>query len=308
MLNNIKKWVLPLACIYGLFVLYEEVTGDFRIANITYDLPYQAAWDSSPLDVKEQARIDQLLDQPFHFLGKGNQSYAFESQDQKYVLKFFRFKHLKPSWFLEWMPAIPFLAEDQKKKERSKQKRLERVFRSYKIAYALDQDNTGVLFIHLNRSKHLQQTMTVIDKLGFKHSVELDSTIFILQEKGRICKEVLGELLKKRKVSETKQKIRALLDMYVSEYKRGLYDKDYNLMHNTGFLNEKPFRLDAGRLHYCEEMKIPSIYISDLEKIAATRIDKWLKSYFPAYRQEILRDVEEKIQEIAHAADLPRTL
>lgn len=297
-----KKWIVLLILIgssFGFYALYEEFTGDFRITNITYELPFQQEFEIPSLNAIESNILSKIADQPFYYLDKGNQSYAFVSKDNHYVLKFFRFKHLKPSWVWDWTPNFSYFNQYQKKIQQSQKNRLDRVFKSYKTAYELDQDHTALLFIHLNPSKHLHKKIQVFDKLGFEHTVDLDSTVFLLQQKGQISKTVLGRLLKEGKCTEVKQKIRALLDMYVEEYKRGLHDKDYNLMHNTGFIQDAPFRIDPGRLEYAEEMKIPQVYQTDLKKIASTRIQKWLKKYFPKYLDEIMKDVNAKIEEVS---------
>src|ERR1700722_581245 len=78
---------------------YYRWTDDFRIANITHDIPYHPEWDTS-LSHEELAQLKSILDQPFTYIGKGAQAYAFASEDGKYVLKFFKFKHLRPNTFL----------------------------------------------------------------------------------------------------------------------------------------------------------------------------------------------------------------
>lgn len=288
-------WILVIFCMgYGLITLHEELTGNFRLNNIQCDLAYNTSWETKPPSSSEQENIRHILNQSFYFLGNGKQSFAFISEDRKYVIKFFRFQNLRPSWYSTWNP----FSKDPQRKE----KKLEALFNSYKIAYDLDKDHTHLLFVHLNSTDFFNKKMKIIDRLGFSYEIDLDSTVFILQERGEIAKKVLGKLMQSNQIGEVKLKIRSLLDMYVSEYKRGLHDKDYNLMHNTGFVNGKPFRIDPGRMHYLEEMKNPVIYQNDLQKLAKTRLDKWVNRYFPTYREEIMQDIEEKLKEISNDA------
>src|ERR1700722_2869530 len=94
------QFACALLLIIAVFRLYFVATDDIRVSNFTYELPFNSKWEVSSPSPEQKALIDKILSQNFTYLGKGAQSYAFESQDQKFVLKFFKFKHIKPSWFV----------------------------------------------------------------------------------------------------------------------------------------------------------------------------------------------------------------
>jgi len=58
------------------------------------------------LSDQEHQELAQILNQKFSYIGKGAQCYAFVSDDQLYVLKFFKFKHLKPNLLVDLIPSI----------------------------------------------------------------------------------------------------------------------------------------------------------------------------------------------------------
>src|SRR5205085_10468413 len=94
---RLKKWIYALFAIliiFGLSRLYYRLTDDFRIANITYDLPFTPPWKVPHLTLDEYKNLEKILSQTFSYIGKGAQCYAFKSEDGKFVLKFFKFKHL----------------------------------------------------------------------------------------------------------------------------------------------------------------------------------------------------------------------
>lgn len=293
-----KRIWLAIPCLLFCYYLYDMVTGDFSVSNISYNF-YSSKEEPSPISDEEHEVIKNILNQSFSYLSNGNQTYVFLSQDRKYVLKFFRFKHLKDSLFLNWLPSIAPIVEYRHRKMVSQKRKLERIFNSFEIAYDLDKDNTGLVFNHLYATKNLNKKLQVVDRIGFSHTIDLDKTTFVIQEKGITTGNVIKNLLSQGDVENTKKKFRLLFDMYVSEYERGLLDDDHNIMHNTGFINDKPFRLDTGKIHKTEQIKNPSIYLKDLRKIATRRIDKWLQAYFPQYRLEIFDDLQRKLDEIS---------
>ena len=69
--------------------------------------------------------------------------------------------------------------------------------------------------------------------------------------------------------------------MYADEHSRGVYDGDHNLMHNTGFVDGVPIRIDAGRLTIDESMKDPARSQQEIDKLKKERVKGWLKRHFP---------------------------
>ena len=57
--------------------LYFRITDDFRLANMTYELPYHKEWEIPQLNSQEQALLDSVLAQNFYYIGKGAQSLSF---------------------------------------------------------------------------------------------------------------------------------------------------------------------------------------------------------------------------------------
>ena len=92
--NIFKRWIsfiLLALVIFAGFRLYYRLTDDFRLSNMTYQLPFEAPWKVPALTAEEHQQLGRILDQKFTYIGKGAQCYAFASADQQYVLKFFKF-------------------------------------------------------------------------------------------------------------------------------------------------------------------------------------------------------------------------
>lgn len=254
-----KLFILFLALL-GLAALnfsYSKRSDCFSPDFAKSDLSFNLGSEALPLDVKA------LLQQPFHFLGSGNQAYAFESEDQKYVLKLFKFHCLKGL---------------QSKTDRLKQGLL--------IANNHNKVNSGILYIHFPPTSATHVHLR--DKAGRKHALSLDEYVFVLQEKARTLGEVLKEKFKAGDIQGAKEKLATLFKMFEEDLNNGIYDQDHNVISNTGFVKDKPMRIDFGKLTLFPEIDTKK----ELKKIANERIIPWTKKNFPQFEQEITHYLE----------------
>lgn len=282
MIKPIFYAILLLGVVVFLDWIYDQETGDFRRTNIVFDLDYQPMLDVPAPTSSEQAWLKQFMQQKtFTWLGHGHQVYAFSSPDQKYVLKIFKFKRFKPTW----VDAIPFV--DVKKREQWRKNRLDILFSGFYVAYTYDRDHTGLHYLQLKPVRNLNAQVTVIDRLGFSHQVNLGEVLFAVQERAVRTKDLFVELLAAGKVEEVKQHISSLMKMFVREYKRGVLDRDHNVLINTGFVQGRPLRIDVGKLTYSEEIKKPEVFKIDLSKILRNRLYLWFNKHYPQYAEEL---------------------
>lgn len=140
----------------------------------------------------------------------------------------------------------------------------------------------------------MHKNVTLIDKLGFELQVDLDSVVFLIQEKAKITRRVINEALKKGDLSLAKQRMGQIFDLYMSEYQKGIYDKDHGVMHNTGFVGDIPIHLDVGKLTEDENMKKPEVWQPDMERIA-WKFHSWIKENYPQDDPVLAQDIESKL-------------
>lgn len=282
-------------CMFVLTRIYYAVTDDFRIQNITHEMPYHPEWEVPSLTLPEQEQLQAVLSQPFSYVGKGAQSYVFSSADNKYVLKFFKFKHLKPSLFVSLLPHIPPFAEYQEKEMQRKERKLQGVFTGYKLAYEKHRDESGLFFVQLNPT-HRKELVAVVDKLGLSRAVDLGETVFIIQKKAKPLKTVLSDALEANNLLLAKERIGQVFDLYRSEYRKGIYDRDHGVTRNVGFINDIPIHLDVGKLTKEGKMMQPEVASEDLA-IVITRLQEWLQSHYPQHQKELTAYMEARKSE-----------
>lgn len=283
--------LISITFVYGIGRLYYRLTDGFLESNIAYELPYDARWESPPLDHEKKSKIDVILDQEFYYLGKGCQSYVFGSQDGKYVIKFFKYQRFKPQSWLSAFSFIPAVESYRLDKIEQKKRKLDYVFTSWKLAYEELQPETGVIFVHLNKIGGWDKSLVVYDKLGLKHELKLNSTEFMIQKKASmLCPELLrfqqeGDLVSAKKLIDD------LLALLLGEYHRGYADNDHALMQNTGVYEGKPIHIDVGQFVKNPIAMDPKIFHQELfNKMWKFRL--WLAEKYPklaAYTEERLK-------------------
>lgn len=284
-----RRWLWRTALLFlAAFILmrlYFRATDDFRISNISYEMPYHAEWEIPMLTSTQQQELEAILNQKFRYLGKGAQSYVFASDDGKYVIKFFKFKHLRPSWFVDMLPDVSLFSQFKQKVSARKARKLFGVFNGYKLAYDKEKADSGLIFIQLNPS-HKEKVITVVDKIGFDRHVDLGAVPYIVQEKGKTLRLVFGDLIEKGDMETLKKRIVQIFNLYLAEYRQGINDHDHGVMHNAGFVGDRPIHLDVGKIHAEESMKQPATYQEDLLLVAA-KMDQWLQENYPDQADEI---------------------
>jgi len=218
---------------YQKFTFVERFSED----KISSSLPVHPQW-TIPVPA-ESMQIKEILGSRFKFLGEGAQAFAFESQDGKYVLKFFKMRRFSPSTADYLCPHVV----------RRRLKNLRWVFNGYKIAYENFRQDTGLVFIHLAKTDYLKQQAIVIDDKGQEHQIDLDKTEFVLQEKAELLFDRLAKLHKAGDREDVQKSIAAVLELVKRRIDKGYADRDKGVSNNFGFVGERAIQLDIGRLY-----------------------------------------------------------
>lgn len=278
---------------YGAGRLYFATTGGFTESNIASDLPYDSRWEVKP---QNQAAIRNAFNQPYHWLGKGCQSYVFESADSQYVIKFIKYQRFRPQSWVSLFTFIPAVEEYLQEKALDKKKRLDAVFYSWKLAYEELPQESGIVYLHLNKTTGGLPHLILYDKLGLAHQINLNQTEFMIQKKADMLCPTIEKWIAEKKEEEAKKAIDKLFAMILSEYHRGYADNDHALMQNTGISNGLPVHIDVGQFIKNRVMRDPQVYRQELyNKMYKFRY--WLAERSPALAQHVELLLQQEIGE-----------
>lgn len=268
-------------CVFTFCVmLFTKKPAGFSVDKIKSPFERNTKWNIEELTAFEKDEIHHILTQDFHYLGSGAQCYAFLSADGKYVLKFFKMKHLIPKKWLKFVP-IPGLGKYKFSKINNRILRHQELFSSYKLAYEELKEDTGMVFIHLNKSKNLDLRARLYDRSQNCHVINLDDYEFILQRKGELVRDKITDLMEHGKKEEALEAIHTLLKQVVLQCQKGYLDRDSGVSYNYGFIEDKVIHFDAGRLVKDDVGRDPAYYQREVLRVAR-KLEGWLSIYYPS--------------------------
>jgi hypothetical protein len=284
---------------YGSIRLYFHLTDGFREEHISSDFRPDKRWETRQLSDKEQKEVDRILSQSFSYLGKGCQSYVFLSEDGEHVLKFFKYQRFRPQSYHYWFTFIPAVDAYLQNKLAVKKSKMDYLFASCRLAFDCLPEETGLTYVHLNKTDHLNKTVTFIDKLGMSHRLDMDRMEFMIQKRASMLCPTIDRMMSEGEEGKAKQLLSRLLAMIVSEYKSGFADNDHALIQNTGVIGESPVHVDVGQFVINPAMKNPELYHQELcNKFYKFRL--WLEESHPVLLDHINHELEEEMGEHFH--------
>ncbi len=172
------KWLFFIPLVYWIEKFCIHQTDGFTLLKIRSTLMANPKWEIAETFPQE---ISPLLSQKFLYLDSGGQCYAFASEDGKVVIKFFKHHLRRLPWLIAHIPLPSKYAALREKQKIKRLSKLDRDFTSYKIAYERLREESGLLYLHLNKTKHLNLYVTIVDKLGIAHYLDLNDLEFIVQ-------------------------------------------------------------------------------------------------------------------------------
>jgi hypothetical protein len=268
---------------------YKKTDG-FALYKILSSLPFCQEWECAPPSPATAEEIAHILDQPFYYLAKGAQSYVFASEDGKSVIKFFRLYHLRPPVWLT-MVSLPAVLQPWKLgKMIAKQGELDKDFASYKIAFDAMQKETGLIYLHLNRTSHLKNRLTIYDKIGIAHSLDLDNMAFLVQRRAILVYPYIGRLMQTQGDTAAKGAISALLELLFHRCRMGIFDKDPDLNTNFGFQDDRPIQIDIGRFRR-GQLADPAKNRDEILRIT-DNFRQWLDNNHPLLSSHLLSEID----------------
>ncbi len=255
-------------------------TAGFSIARITFALPKG----------HEPCNFDKkILNQKFYFLGHGGQCFAFVSQDGKYVLKLMS-RGITPAFLLDWhLPS--FLKKAAAKRVARVEKGWQRDLNSYLLAFNELKQETGLIHLHLTETNTIGTKLTIVDKLGIAHAIDLDKTAFILQAKAEMLLPYLQRQINNDQMDAAKATLEKTVSLLRKRCQLGIFDEDPRLHKNLGFVGDEPIFVDVGRFKRDSARKQPDVYERDLIAITA-RLRSWLANEDPSTSPLLIKHLD----------------
>lgn len=272
--------------------IFFKRNSSFSIRFLFSALPNRPEYDLPLPSIQELQELDTILKQKFHYLSKGAHCYAFVSEDNKYVIKFHRYaSHMR---VLSWVNH-PFSYRFDPRRKKIKEYNLQKLtynLQNYKNSYQELKEETGLIFLHINKTDTLHRTVTLVDKTQAEYQIPLDQVTFILQHKANLIYPTLDKLFQEKKIDAAKQIVTQIISLITSCCQKGYIDDDPVLRKNYGLLANRAIHIDVGDLIQKEEMKQKEHYLPHVKEMTESlrkRIENQYPDLLEHYRNEIER-------------------
>jgi hypothetical protein len=243
------------------------------------------AWDVPPLSAEEQLQVDAILSQPFTYLARGSQAFAFISEDGQYVLKLFKQHKWHPKHILGYIP-LPF--NPYYKNYLFRQGKQHAVLSSCMAALLHVKEDTGVLFAHLNPRPLSIPPMTLTDKHGKPWVLDLSNSCFLLQKKADLFYPHIQKLMEQGDTEGAKASITSTLELLDRFFSMGVFENNAILRKNFGFIGNEAIQFDIGKFKFDASHKFDRGEI----RYVAKNFYRWIGKNYP----ELLLHFDEQLQ------------
>jgi hypothetical protein len=249
-LQRVGVVLLLVVLTYGAIQVRYRWDGPFSVTNARG--PSTLRYEATELSRAEMGRVHEILHQPYSYLGKGGQCYVFLSADGRYVLKFAKCQRYRPEPWLEALSWFPPVGAYRDRLARHKEKRLDAVYRSWKLAFDHLREETGLVYVHLDpRGAVLGETI-VIDEAGTSHSVAMDQMQFLVQRRVEMLGPTLKRLVAQGEMEQARRLTAKLATLISKDREGALCDLDTNVVRNTGLHQEQLVCTDVGMVGYLD--------------------------------------------------------
>ncbi len=285
MIRKILFSSIVLLALWAVARFTHHQTDGLRLSKFVNNTPLKQ------LDLEEKPSDEtlSLLEQKFTYFGRGLQSFSFLGEDGTTVLKLFNNRYQTRRALGERLPNFYPFKSWKRSLIRNSEFKLERTFSSYLLASTELREETGLLFLHPQKSSGLPK-ITLIDKLKIAHPFDLNPCAFALQRKAEQVYPYLLSLKQEQHHARAKSAVKDLVGLLRSKMVSGIGDRDPLIRTNFGFERGHPMQIDIGPLYPNEELKNPRVQTEELEKITLS-LKHWLESHYP----ELLESLHEAL-------------
>ena len=228
---------------------FHLLTGGFRAQKVLFE----RAWG-----VTTPVELD--LSGPFFYIGRGLQCYAFTDQSGEFVIKLFRsdLRRYRSPQLLE--------------------KKIDRTFTSYMLAYDHLREETGLLALHLNTTQGALPCATFYDRIAIPHTLPLDRLHFVVQKRAI----PFAQALKQASREELPQLLNSLHQVIEKRLAYGIHKTDASLPGNVGFISTQAVEFDCG--DYVDLHADPSEVWKEQERLSVqAALNNWLARHIPEH-------------------------
>lgn len=251
----------------------------FNPSVIESQIPHRTDWEVK-ITPDHDSFFYTVSQQPLYWLGRGMQVVVFQTQDEKYVVKFFQMARLKdPSSHGFWKSLF---SKETKEHANDRISHREEIFKSSKVCFEELSEETGIVYVHLNRTENKLFGIKLIDKFGQSHRIRGDNASFVVQKRGTYIIPTISKLMDAGEPWAAQMRVDQIMDLLLSVARKGYVDTDDALIRNNnlGFTEDRAIYIDTGHLTKAENLDVLGRMRYEFQ-VRLDPLQKWLNVAYP---------------------------
>ncbi len=258
--------------------IYYSISDGFARNRIEFP-PIEHTPSNAP-DPEQLKLLSSIFSEPFYYLAKGSQSYAFQNKDKSLILKLFKCHHWNDGSWAEDLP-VPNLAQKWLNSlVVRRQKRVANTRNSFQIVHESLMAECGVLYMQETPSTSYDLQITIIDGAKREHILHASQISFTVQQKGKLIFPTLAEWLANGQIEEAKQGISSLVALIYRRCQKGIYDLDPDIHKNAGFIGTKAIFIDIGGFQTRESLINRDETLWEIKR-CLKQLGTWIEQHAP---------------------------
>ncbi len=232
--------LFPLALFSLLSICFHvQAPSGFAFKKVVSHHTYQSKWDTGPLTEGQKLLLAKVASQPFDYLRSEETCYVFVSRDKSLLFKLFNQTYMQTRSLFNITPFkyIPYFGRQQAIKRMKNTNWRNRAFTSCLAAYQRFAKQTGLLYLHLNKTNEIKKKVTLFPKKGAKVCIDLDSMEFLIQKNGVPVCTYLEEIMAKNNIEKARQAISSIFDLIIARGRAGIAEFDGDHDYQIGFID-----------------------------------------------------------------------
>jgi len=232
----------------GVIALSLGIGKSWHWAKDGFSVPRIQGWEGVDSYPPLEQEAIAALQQPYRYLGRGRQCFAFVSADGQYVLKFPRLDRYRIPF---WLRALNVSVLDRMRFDLSESHafRETMILNSFRMSWDELRGATALIAIHMPEAISSDNQLTLIDRLGRKVELPLEKTAFILQKKEEPLLRALKAALKQGDEQKAEEILSAFLAIAQEWGRKGIFNKDPKFIRDLGLDKARAYQIDIGSFY-----------------------------------------------------------
>ena len=147
--------------------------------------------------------------------------------------------------------------------------------------------------MHINPTHFLNKKITVCDRNGKNHTIDLDRTSFYIQRRAQLIYPRISDLMRAGDSERCKNILASVIRLIAKLGKKGVCNKDLSLYKNFGVINDKAVQLTITKFQIDQTAACQQSNQNQIMPVIET-FRRWVQKNYP----ELLAYFDEKLSEL----------